>query len=152
MGGVDVANCGRKCPADTGPFVNKLYSYAGDPSAVVVGSGTPLEAWAGGSLGVFVHLGIDPDDSRVGDEDYQDCEHVDDPNVSCGDDTMQTSADLQGQLKGCCGYAPQLATDGVTGRPSVAWYERGRQPRGVHPGGGSGDRHPAVHSLARARL
>ncbi len=131
FGGVNVAQCvlGTAC-IDTD--LGKLFSYAADSSAVLLDDGVPLEAWAS-TLGVFVHRGTSPGDARL-----------DDTGTDFGlsdDDLLERSANYQADL-GCCGYDPQIALDGTSHLPVIAWYSNAERLSGVlmqvvEPGSGN---------------
>ncbi len=127
--GVDVANCAELTVCPPPGDSAKLYSYAAPVSAVELRDQSPLEAWAGGSLGVFVHHGMAPDDSRA-DDTQQDCPP--DSPASCDDDVFAHSGDFQSPLGACCGYGPQLAVDAEIGQPEVAWYSNAPHDTGVY--------------------
>jgi hypothetical protein len=88
----------------SGPNPGDDYSYAADQTAVALADGTAVEAWAGGSVGVFVHRGLDP---------------------AVANENVQTA------FGGCCGASPALAIDGQTQQPSLAWYSSTDTTKGV---------------------
>jgi hypothetical protein len=88
----------------SGPNPGDDYSYAADQTAIALADGTAVEAWAGGSIGVFVHRGLDP---------------------AVANQNVQTA------FGGCCGASPALAIDGQTHQPSLAWYSSTDTSKGV---------------------
>lgn len=78
-------------------------AYGSPVSAAALADGTPLQAWAS-TLGLFVHRGFD---QTVPEQNFQ------------------------GQLGACCAYDAQLALDGSTGAPAVAWYSNAPGKHGV---------------------
>lgn len=79
------------------------YAYASSVAAAALPDGTPLQAWAS-TPGLFVHRGLD---QSVPEQNFQ------------------------GQLGGCCAYDAQLAVDGASGAPAVAWYSNAAGHHGV---------------------
>ena len=78
-------------------------AYGGVVAALALRDGAPVQAWAV-TNGLFVHRGFD---QTVPEQNFQT------------------------QLGGCCAYDAQLALDGSTGTPAVAWYSNATGKHGV---------------------